>query len=503
MSLNRGLLPKFLIASISKLLALGHMRFIISVICICLFALANAQVVDISAPSKLPAKTGKFKVVGKNNDGIMVRLYGSEDVLNIYTPDLKLGASKTIMFKNQTGLLQYIMLNKTGSVVFYLNQDKKMSVLYAQPLSSKFVEIGKPIAIDTIYDRKELVASNLRFKSSVDQNYLFIYYPYFSGGQVQSIKYLCLDRALHKLYNRSVAIQRGEKELENSQALIDNTGNSFLILKTEKQAEGEQYDVFTMTATGDAGFYSIFTEKALFGEPGFEIDNKNGNLIISGFYDDDIRKGEGEANGFMYASYDPANGTTVSKMYTLLNKEFMADLTGRASNDIGKLYTFNVRRIILRNDGGALIIAESFIKDTREAVAAISMQPGYNNYRTYNVYQFNDIIAFSLNSAGKEEWSSIMRKKQVSEDDNGVFSSFAIMNEKEKLHFVYMDDVSTAASVTEYVLTSDGKSTRKAMFNQEAKDVMLLPKMGKQISPNEMVIPSFKNGSLQLVKITY
>ena len=82
MSLTRGLLPKFLIASICKLLALGHMRFIFSFICVCLCALVHAQVVDISAPAKLPAKTGKFRIVGKNNDGIMVRLYGGDDVLN-------------------------------------------------------------------------------------------------------------------------------------------------------------------------------------------------------------------------------------------------------------------------------------------------------------------------------------------------------------------------------------------------------------------------------------
>ena len=30
-------------------------------------------VVQISNPSKLPAKTGKFKLIGKNNDGIILR----------------------------------------------------------------------------------------------------------------------------------------------------------------------------------------------------------------------------------------------------------------------------------------------------------------------------------------------------------------------------------------------------------------------------------------------
>lgn len=479
------------------------MKFLFAVIYFCICISTNAQVVDISAPAKLPAKTGKFKVIGKNNDGIMVRLYGTEDVLNIYSPDLKLTGTKTVAFKNQTGLAQYIMLNKTGSVIFYLYQDKKFSILYAQPLSGKFAEIGKAIAIDTIYDRKELVANNLRFKSSVDQNYLFVYYPFFANGQIQSVKYICLDRALNKIYNRDVAISRPEKELENSQALVDNNGNAFLILKPEKKGEGEQYDVFTVSTTGDAGYFNLFIDKTIFGEPGFEIDNKNGNLIISGFYDDDSRRGEGEANGFMYASFDPANGTPVSKKYTLLDREFMTELTGRSSNEQGKLYTFNVKRIMLRNDGGALIIAESFIKDTREALSAMSQQMGDNNYRTYSVYQFNDIIAFSLNSKGEEEWSTILRKKQVSEDDNGVFSSFLIMNEKDRLRFLYLDDVSTSGGLSEYLLTSDGVSSRKNLFNQEAKDVMLLPKLGKQISPNESVIPSFKNGSLQLVKITY
>ena len=72
------------------------------------------------------------------------------------------------------------MLNKTGAVIFYLEQDKKRSLLYAQPVGAKFVEIGKPVLIDSIFDRKELVASNLRFKASIDQSHLMIYYPYFS-----------------------------------------------------------------------------------------------------------------------------------------------------------------------------------------------------------------------------------------------------------------------------------------------------------------------------------
>jgi hypothetical protein len=119
------------------------------------------------------------------------------------------------------------------------------------------------------------------------------------------------------------------------------------------------------------------------------------------------------------------------------------------------------------------------------------------------VFQFNDIIAFSENPDGKMEWSSVMRKKQASEDDNGTYSSFLIMNEKEKLRFIYLDDISASGTLNEYVLSSMGKYTREVLFNQEDKDIMLLPKLGKQVSPSEVVIPSYKNNALRLVKISF
>lgn len=101
------------------------------------------------------------------------------------------------------------------------------------------------------------------------------------------------------------------------------------------------------------------------------------------------------------------------------------------------------------------------------------------------------------------EWSTVMRKKQASEDDNGAYSSLLIMNEKEKLRLLYLDDISLSGMLNQYVLTSAGTNTREAILNQEEKDVMLLAKMGKQVSPNEVVIPSYKSNALRLVKITF
>lgn len=463
----------------------------------------QAQVVEISNPGKLPPKASKFKVIGKNNDGIIVRLYGMEDVINVYSDELVLTASKTIDFKNKDGLLQYVMLNKTGAVIFYLQQDRKYSVLFAQPVNSKFIEIGKPMAVDTIYDRRDMVEQNLRFKPSTDQNYLFIYYPFFAGNNVQTIKYICLDRALNKVYNTTVPFSRDEAEMETSKTLVDNNGGSYLILRKQDKEAGTSFDVYSISGAGEPVFYSLHLDKKLFGEPYFDFDNKNGKLLLTTLYDDDLKRGEAVANGLIYATYDPATGKAEQSVTIPFQKSFISELTGREVKDQGSLYTFNIKKAMLRNDGGILLLAESFIKDTRESSVPIGLQPGYSSFQTTNLYQFNDIIGFSVNPKGEVDWSAILRKKQVSEDDNGAFSSFLIMNQKDKLRLLYLDDVTTSGALNQYVLGSDGVNERTTIMNQEDKDVLLLPKNGRQIAPDALVIPSYKNGVLRLVKLTF
>lgn len=466
-----------------------------------------AQVVETSAPVRLPAKANKFRIVGKNNDGIMVRLYGTEDLVQIYTDDLKLATAKTIEFKNQSGLLQYIMLNKTGAVFFYLQQEKRYSVLLAQPVNSKLVEIGKPIALDTIEDRKELVAQNLRFKASADQNFLYIYYPFFSGSEVQSMRCVGLDHALNKLYRKTFPAQHSEKEMEDSRSLMDNNGNGYLLIPTMQKEEGPRVKVYRLSSAGEFATYDLVLPQALFGELYTDLDNKNGHLVAGAFYDKDGAKGEDAANGFLFATYEPATGEKLTTREIPFPNDFMKELTGREVKDEARLYTFTIRRIVLRNDGGALLLAESFIKDTREVPAptgmGIGFQPGFNNFIRSTIYQFNDIIAFSINKHGVAEWNTIMRKKQVSEDDNGFYSSFMIMNEKDKLRLLYLDDAIAQASLNQFILSSEGKAERKEILNQESNDVMLLPKSGRQLSPREVLLPSYKAGELKLLKLTF
>ncbi len=472
--------------------------------------LAIGQVGSFSAPTRLSPKLSKVRIIGKNQDGYVVRFSGNEELIHVYDNDLKLAAARTLDFKSGDGNLQQVLLNRSGASLVYLHAEKKQTMLMLQPVNSKFIEISKPLVIDTFVDRRDLVDANLHYKLSIDQNYTLFYYPIFGDGTIRYMQMTCMDRTGTVLYKSYLTINRPERDMEYAKALVDNAGNGYLIFTAEKDAKdnayGDQYYVIRIDKiNGKQTSYTIKCEKEIFGEPQFEIDNVNGALVFCGFYDDKGDPADAAANGFFYLKYDAPNGLLKQSNYSPFPAAFMASLTGRSTGMSNRLFTFNIRKMLLRMDGGALITAESVIRDKREVVTMSPsiMSTPYNSYRTIYTFAYNDIIAFSFNPDGSIDWNAIMRKKQLSEDDDGFNSSFAFVNEKDKVHFLYLDEISSSASLDAYDLNSSGSSQRVILFGQEEKDVFLIPKLGKQVAPNEVAIPSVKNGSFRLAKVQY
>jgi hypothetical protein len=466
---------------------------------------------DVSAPTRMSAKLNKVRIVGKNQDGYVVRFSGNEELIHIYDNDLKLASARSIDFKGGDGSLQDIILNKTGASLFYLHPDKRQTMLMMQPVNSRFVEMSKPITIDTFNDRKDLVDDNLHFKASIDQNYIMFYYPVFGDDMIKSMQMTCINRTASVIYKTYMPISRPEKDMEYAKSLVDNNGNGYLIFTAEKDnrdnTNGDEYNVMRVDRNnGQLTTYTIKCQKPIFGEPQFDIDNVNGTLVFCGFYDEKGDPADAAANGFFYIQYDAVKGIEKHSVYSPFSGAFMTSLTGRdAGSKYNRLFTFSIRKMLLRIDGGAMILAESVIKDKKEVMvmSPSMMSTPYNSYRTVYTYSYNDIIAFSIKPDGSLDWNTVMRKKQMSEDDNGFNSSFAVLNEKDKIHLLYLDEISYSGTADEYKLNSDGTSQRIVDFGQEDKDLFLIPKLGKQVSPNELIIPSVKSGMFKLVRVQY
>lgn len=149
-----------------------------------------------------------------------------------------------------------------------------------------------------------------------------------------------------------------------------------------------------------------------------------------------------------------------------------------------------------RADGGALLVAEYYDK-TVESYEYTNYDP-YYGYRTstrqVEFYEYDDILLFSIKPDGTPSWNNVIRKKQISREDRGVNSSYAIINSKQQITFIFNEDVEQNSNVLQYEMEADGALDRKSIFNANQQEVQLRPSSAEQISFNEIIIPSiYKN----------
>jgi hypothetical protein len=158
---------------------------------------------------------------------------------------------------------------------------------------------------------------------------------------------------------------------------------------------------------------------------------------------------------------------------------------------------YPIERIVLRNDGGAVIVAEAAYTTEYSYYDSFSQ-----SFTRRLEYHFDNIVVISINSDGSVDWSTIVEKEQISMDDNGIFSSFCSMLNSEKLIVVYNDDISKRNNVIPASIDNKGALIKSRPF-AGSEGLLLLPRSGKQVSENSIVVPAYKKRNQFLVQITF
>src|SRR5690606_13773366 len=111
-------------------------------------------------------------------------------------------------------------------------------------------------------------------------------------------------------------------------------------------------------------------------------------------------------------------------MYSI---EFINELYGKKSTKIKKISDLYLDQLILRKDGGALIIMEIRKEFLRRAGAnGMSRFGVVYSGRGFIDYYNEDVIMISNHPDGTEQWKNVLYKKQFSQDDNSMYSSFGV-----------------------------------------------------------------------------
>jgi len=155
-----------------------------------------------------------------------------------------------------------------------------------------------------------------------------------------------------------------------------------------------------------------------------------------------------------------------------------------------------------RRDGGILLIGEQNKKYERNISGGRPSLAGYGG-RFITDYYFDDLFMISIHPDGKTHWESILYKRQYSQDDDAVFSSYLLLKTPTALRMLYNDEIKYENAVFEYVINGSGEVDRNAVLNTESQQLQLRIKDGIQVGANEVLIPSERKNRLKLVRVQF
>jgi hypothetical protein len=288
-----------------------------------------------------------------------------------------------------------------------------------------------------------------------------------------------------------------------SQMIVDNNGNMHFILEKDNQKSKQKDHYLEVFQYGDATGeelrrYVINMQGRLTYDANFAFDHLNKRLIAGGLYSENSLS---RADGFFYLNVLPYSGENAVLKFHPFEDDFVAVLLEKDKNKNKGVPEVSIQEIVLRRDGGIILIGE-LNKLYQRGVGTAGMY-SRTGFRSIIDYYYDDIFLISLHPDGVVHWKNILHKKQYSQDDNAAYSSYFLMKTATALRLIFNDEIKVENLVSEYVIKGDGELDRNAVMNTERKDLQLRFRDAVQISANELIVPSERRSKLKLVKVAF
>jgi hypothetical protein len=482
-----------------------------------------AQTVSISDFDREDNRDMNFEIIGKMNGNILVyKNIRSNHKINIYDKDMNtLEAVKLDFVPDRTFNIDFI----TYSDHFYMiYQYQKGTVLHcmAVKMDARARKMAEPVELDTT--RIPVMTDNKIYSTiySEDRQKIMIFkiQVRFQKFNMQTLLY---DKDMKLINKNRHLIDYNERRESYDNFLVANDG-SFVF--TYAKQSGNRDNNNTLGLVIKAPLQNSFTyqdidlEEKYIDEVKLKIDNRNNRYLINTFY---YKKNRGSIEGLFTYIWDKANEKTFTSKFT----EIYDSLRYEAKRD-GMLRfaldEFFIKQIVVKGDGGFILAAEDFTKDTRgnnnfnrydylyNPYALSSGNYYYNPYTGYyrplssysnqsTRYYYENILVMSISKTGQVEWSKVIHKSQF-DDNEENFMSFSTMTSGGEIHFLFNSDRKYQI-VSNQGLTPDGTINRYPTLKSPQKGYEFMPSLARQVGSNQIIIPCTYRNNICFAKVDF
>jgi hypothetical protein len=456
----------------------------------------RAQDVQWSAPAKLSDKISA-EVIGKNKDGnfIIKKPIGTSRNILIerYDDDMHVEKSRSFFSKKDEYYAQAV-LTKDLIQLFWVfhDQEKKELQVRLQYIDFKLEQVGKDSLLFSFPDGEFNEKYLQVFKPVSSPATLFIYTD--QSVEIPSrFNYYVIDTASMRLQSGSFNVDIHTKYDIDDAAFLDDR-IVMLVREEVKKKQAKQGFKYTLCygtlGQGTLTQTSLLNDSLGVMDGRLKTDFLNRDIVFAGLYE---LKDSGYAKG--YSLWHIGTGKWENYPFP---RDVIADMAGKTTRIQG-LFNLRVGDILLRKDGGFIITCEEY-QETREAIQDMTMYGvTQNNFRYY--YYFQNMLLLSVNPDRTVQWHNILRKDQVSVNDDGIYSSYALATMADKLVYVYNDLSRKSWNLSLYEVNGDGHVNNRILIRAQDYDARLMPQYGGQLSYNELLIPGIERRGQVLLKV--
>lgn len=456
---------------------------------------ALAQKVTVSEEINIRSDD-HFSIIGSiNNITVLLTIKGQQLELHAYDEDVRLRTSVEVdILQRNSRMISSVKGNSSFLLFSQKREGPDIDLIYWE-YNNQLQLIDS-----TVFATASQLFGYSPFYSVLSEDFSKILF--FRSDNNTNLQILCFDLNEKKVtWNQNIQIN-GNLRQEFRQMLVTNSGEMVLVLEKRERGfrrSGTTYEFKFINTNMDLTAQSIDLTDKLSSSAKFVIDNNNRRVSGGGiYYERNSTRAEGQFICYLYLD----ETLTYHFSEHPFTVEILANFSERNINR-GAITELEIRDIKLRKDGGLVLFSE--IKKIYERRPTYT-QRGWNRNIGQSVwtdYHLEDVLITAYHPDGLQHWFEVLYKKQNSQDDGAVYSSYFIFETPSFIRLIYNDEISGNNTVSEYLVAANGYSERKTVMNTEYQNLKLMFRDAYQKSSNEVVVPSETKSRLRLVRIRY
>lgn len=489
--------------------------------------------------TRRPDDSYLYKLVSNGTDGFIgVRLkmanFFSDGTGHIYLESYNsqnnlLKSNKIDMdYSGKTRTFQNIFRwkNELYFLTSYRNKKTEINYLFTQTIDDKLMPTKKLTKIADIEEAGELDDGEFDFRFSKDSSKLLVFsrQPQ-SRKEPEEFHLQVYSPGFQEVVSHDISLGYASENFSMEDCQVDKMGNVYILgvvyndASRLKNREKVNYQYVVQFYPVDTTI--LPTELKLINKENFTSDltirlADDGNLIGAGYFS---KKGVDGIQGITYLKVNTQTKTIENQTFTPFDIEFLTELmtpkqkkkalNNVSKNDLPELYNYNLDHLVLRSDGGALLIGEQYSveKVYRNNSYGYGLNYGFSRYNQMDridyYYHYDDIIVVNVSPNGAIQWSTHIPKLQTTMNDNGIYSSYSMMVNKDKIYLLFNDNIKNFSNEKSTLyefnagkysvgalaeISKDGESKIYLLKSNDQNNLLIQPKLCRQMQKKGLTL---------------